>query len=51
MKAGLITKREILEFPLDDVKLEVISTLAVNKKNGKILKVLHGNKVCALKVT
>ncbi len=50
MKAGEIKKREILEYPFDDVKVEVVSTISVNKKNGKILKVLHGNKVCILKV-
>ena len=44
-------KTEILEYPFDGVKVEVINTITVVKRNNcRVLKVLYEGKPYVLKV-
>ena len=44
-------KKEILEFPLDGLKVEVVDTITVVNRNGcRVLKVIHKKKAAVLKM-
>ena len=43
---------DILDFPEDKVRLEVIDTVTIVRRNdSKILRVLYNDKVCIVKVS